>query len=1069
MEWKAHVERISCKARRNAHAAARAMAGVVTGALARARALAAAGVVALAIVPGLAFALTPSPTDWRDLVIYQILTDRFADGNPANNALEGSYVPSDGARIHGGDFAGIEGKLDYIENLGVNAIWLSPVLLNANAEYHGYAARDLFSVAPHFGTLAELQSLVAACHARGIYIVMDVVVNHMGDLIHSTSGSYPAYRYPTTYTLSWRDASKRYFGVLDNLSKFHAHGNIGSFVDPEQVVGELFSLDDLKTEDAAVQNELKLASEWLIENTDCDGYRIDTVKHVEMSFWNTWAPAVHAHATARGKGRFFLFGEVFDGDDSKNGSYTGTVSGGNYKLDAVLHYPMYNTTNGVFGFDNPPSEISNRYAQLGQYDPTSREQLVTFLDNHDNSRFLGFGIANQDESRLRAALGWQLTSRGVPCVYYGTEQEFDGGGDPYNREDMWDGAWDFGPSDFDNFDLVHPLFLHTRRLLDARRRHEALRRGVTTERGSEAAGPGYYVYDRRTATDTVLVAINTSNAPVIRVGQTSPWVSGSVLVDVLDPAVRDTIGAGGAFTLRLPARGVRVLESLAASAATASAEVLHITSTYPGHDQNLNDRSSPMTVKFDRPIDSAVLPGAFSITPATGGAWQVAGDARSAKFFPAAMWGAGTSYAWSFDMTLVSADGRLMPAAFASTFKFLAPSTGITVAGGFTADRIARQGLGAAEGIVSVPALGALLVTDTSRDRIFTVTPGGDLGHWLGDSRWTESEGVAVAPDGRITVLDHTGIYAIDARRMTTQSLGSSPATQAGAGAWGGAAFNSRFYMGDPLGNRVVYVSPISTLTTFASGINGAEGLAFGPGGAWGTDLYVADANLTSLGTTADGLGRIVRVTSAGVVSTLVQNAGLLNGASGMAFDTYGRFGGNLFIADILGERVLQVTPAGAVSVFAAGFKNLSGSQCLAFGPDGALYVCDAGSGQPFSNSMGTNQPQIVRIAPAVLTTDVAGAVDAGRVSLAPPMPNPARDDVAFSFTLSVAGASKLSLYDLSGRLARTLWSGWADAGVRSVRWDVRDDRGRRVRAGMYFAVLETESGRAGRRVVVLP
>ena len=257
--------------------------------------------------------------------------------------------------------------------------------------------------------------------------------------------------------------------------------------------------------------------------------------------------------------------------------------------------------------------------------------------------------------------------------------------------------------------------------------------------------------------------------------------------------------------------------------------------------------------------------------------------------------------------------------------------------------------------------------------------------------------------------------------------------------------------------------------TVFATGIAGAEGLAFSTLRVWGADLYVADANLTSLGSNANGTGRIARVTPDGVVSTLVQNAGLLNGACGLAFDTYGRFGGNLFVADILGERVLQVTPAGAVSVFATGFKNLSGSQCLAFGPDGALYVCDAGSGQPFSNSMGTNQAQIVRIAPAVLTTDVIADASAGGVSLAPPMPNPARDEVAFSFTLPVAGVVKLSLYDLSGRLARTLWSGRADAGVRRVRWDVRDDRGRRVRAGMYFAVLKTEAGHASRRVVVLP
>src|SRR4029450_8529932 len=124
--------------------------------------------------------------------------------------------------------------------------------------------------------------------------------------------------------------------------------------------------------------------------------------------------------------------------------------------------------------------------------PASREDLVTFLDNHDNSRFLGSGYANQDESRLRNALGWLLTSRGVPCIYYGTEQEFDGGGDPYCREDMWDGQWDFGPSDGDNFDLVHPSFQFTRRLLELRARHEALRRGTTLERTVEGSSAGLY-------------------------------------------------------------------------------------------------------------------------------------------------------------------------------------------------------------------------------------------------------------------------------------------------------------------------------------------------------------------------------------------------------------------------------------------------------------------------------------------------------------------------------------------------------------------------------------------------
>src|SRR5262245_40415151 len=210
--------------------------------------------IAVLVAMGCAFAVraraaTPSPADWRDLVLYQVITDRFANGNPANDAVEGNYAPADGNKIHGGDFAGIQSKLDYLAQLGVDGIWISPVVLNAYAEYHGYAARDFYTIAPHFGTLTELQSLVAACHARGMVVVIDVVVNHMGDLIDSGDPGFPNFKYPATYNLRWRNASRRHAGFFDNLARFHAHGQIGNFVDPEQLVGELFGLDDIKTED----------------------------------------------------------------------------------------------------------------------------------------------------------------------------------------------------------------------------------------------------------------------------------------------------------------------------------------------------------------------------------------------------------------------------------------------------------------------------------------------------------------------------------------------------------------------------------------------------------------------------------------------------------------------------------------------------------------------------------------------------------------------------------------------------------------------------------------------------
>jgi len=1011
-------------------------------------------------------AAMPSPADWRDLVIYQIFTDRFMNGDPSNDAIEGSYNPSSGTAIHGGDFAGIEQRLDYIRQLGAEAIWISPVVLNANAEYHGYAARDFFTIAPHLGGLPALRSMVDAAHARGIYVILDVVTNHMGDLINSSQPPYPQFVYPGTYTLKWRNNGKRHIGFFDDLTRFHAHGEIQNYVDPDQVYGELAGLDDLKTEDPAVVAQLVAAAEFLIDSTDCDGFRIDTVKHVDMPFWQAWTPAVRAHAVSVGKSDFFMFGEIFDGSDAKNGSYTGTVGGGPFKLDATLYFPMYFTTNYVFreaeNANAPVSAISDRYAQLSAYDVTARERLVGFLDNHDLPRFMAFqSSADKDESRARAALGFHLTTRGVPIVYYGMEQSFDGGGDPYNREDMWDGQWDFGPSEGDHFDLASPLLRYIRDLIDARRRHEALRRGAFTEIFAEPTGPGLYVFSRRTDADTVLVAVNSSNLPVIR-SVSGPWPAGTSFGDALDPAVAGT--ATPLVTLNVPARGVRVLETIASRAA-APVPSLRVTSLYPGHDQHVNDRWSPLTVVFDRDVSPATVPGAFTIAPPVTGTWQI--DGPRARFFPAAPWPAGTGFAWSLDTTVTAADGGRPDARIDAIFATDGVPTGISVEAGFSVDLIARQRLLAPEGLLSAPWVhpDALLVSDSGLERVLTLTPGGETGHFLGDARWPRSECLAKVAGRPLRVVDELGVFDVDDTRMTTQVLGNSSATETGAGAWGSPAFLDQFYMCDPVNDRIVRVNDVGTVQTFASGILGGEGLAFGPGGAWGTDLYVADADLTSIGSPADGPGRIARLTPAATVTTAAANA-LLAGASGLAFDTTGRFGGDLFVADILGERILRVTPGGGVSVFASGFNNLSGSHCLAFGGDGALYVADPGSGSWFSNSNGDRPPSIWRIAPAALTTDVPHAAAAASLTLSAPWPNPATGATRIGFTLGEPGRVTIEVVDVGGRRVRTLARGALAAGAHRLEWDGRDAAGRPVAAGVYFVRAEAGDARATRRFV---
>jgi len=120
---------------------------------------------------------------WQAQSIYQIITDRFFDGDPSNNNADGNFNARSSRGVHGGDFAGIEQKLDYIKALGATAVWISPVVLNAKGEFHGYAGRDFYQVDPHWGTLSNLQHFIAAAHAKGLFVVDDIICNHGDDLV----------------------------------------------------------------------------------------------------------------------------------------------------------------------------------------------------------------------------------------------------------------------------------------------------------------------------------------------------------------------------------------------------------------------------------------------------------------------------------------------------------------------------------------------------------------------------------------------------------------------------------------------------------------------------------------------------------------------------------------------------------------------------------------------------------------------------------------------------------------------------------------------------------------------
>lgn len=503
--------------------------------------------------PAPAHAAQASPRDWRDQLIYFIMTDRFSDGDPANNSANGTYAPADGSGIHGGDLQGIRDKLDYIQGLGATGIWITPAPKNRNA-YHGYAAWELMTVDPKLGSMADLKALASDLHSRGMVLILDIVANHTADLIGTTSGVY-TFQYPGTYTLQYHDNGVKHTpDTFATLNYFHAHGSISNFNDETQAqFGDFFGLDDFNTQDTGLRKALIELYAWWIRESDCDGFRVDTVKHVEMGFWQVFCPGIRQAAKDAGKDTFFLFGEAFDYTDSKVGSYTGKTSGDSFAFDSMLYFPMQGAIKSVFKEGAATQGLDQTYSGIGYYDTSSRDKLVTFLDNHDMARFLPASVASSYHSNLKIALTFMLTSTGVPVIYYGTEQGFDGGSDPYNREDMWDGQWDFGPSDGDNFNTSHELYCHVRQLAALRRDWSPLRRGAQKARWATTSGSGIYAFSRQdTSAGEVVIVLNTATsskqALTDTTGIATTYPAGTKLYNLFDPTDVVTVGSGVADT-----------------------------------------------------------------------------------------------------------------------------------------------------------------------------------------------------------------------------------------------------------------------------------------------------------------------------------------------------------------------------------------------------------------------------------------------------------------------------------------------------------------------------------------
>ncbi|PLK23656.1 alpha-amylase [Porphyrobacter sp. TH134] len=449
-------------------------------------------------------AATAGPISERQLedeIIYFVLPDRFENGDPRNDrggiaggAFDHGFDPTHKGFYHGGDLKGLTARLDYIQGMGVTAIWFAPVFKNKpvqgkpgqeSAGYHGYWVTDFTQIDPHFGTNAEFKAFVDAAHARGMKVYMDIINNHTADVIDYAEGETAGYAYrskgeypfsrkggpdgapinsgfagddnadpanwakltdPTfayTPVVSEAERNVKVPAWLNDVTLYHNRGN-SHWIGESSVYGDFSGLDDLATEHPrVVEGMIDIFGQW-IDDYGIDGYRIDTAKHVNPQFWQAFVPAMLARAKAKGIDHFHIFGEIaYEEPTATLAAQVMAESGLPYALDMGFAKAAQMVASGK----SPPRLMAEFLQQDAIYPGGAKTALglPTFLGNHDFGRFAMFvqamnGSDHPDMLMSRVKLGHAMMFllRGVPTVYYGDEQGFiSDGNDQLAREDMF--------------------------------------------------------------------------------------------------------------------------------------------------------------------------------------------------------------------------------------------------------------------------------------------------------------------------------------------------------------------------------------------------------------------------------------------------------------------------------------------------------------------------------------------------------------------------------------------------------------------------------------------------------
>jgi neopullulanase len=496
-----------------------------------------------------------------DDVIYLIMPDRFANGDPSNDdppISRGLHDRRKPRYYHGGDLQGILQHLPYLKDLGVTALWINPIYDNVNhlnerekydgqpiTDYHGYGAVDFYGVDEHLGDLATFQRLVDAAHSLGMKIIQDQVANHTGPY-HPWVNDSPT---PTWFNGT---AQKHVANTWQTWTLMDPHATPalqkstldGWFID---------ILPDLNQNDPEVSQYLIQNTLWWIASTGMDGIRQDTLPYVPRSFWRAWMQAIKREYPG-----FRVVGEMFDEDPGLVSFFQGgkpRFDGIDSGVDSLFDFPLYGAIRRVFARKAPADELGKVLAHdLLYQDPNL---LVTFLGLHDVARFMNEPGASVEE--LKLAFTFLMTARGIPMIYYGDEIAMRGGNDPDNRRDF-PGGWREDPRNAFEPQGRRPeekaVFDHLRRLTHLRARLTSLRRGSMLHL---VAGERIYAYARVAGTSAALVAFNTGNEKASLSIPTAAFriPESASLHDELG-AAPDAQATAGRLTIELPAHSAAV-------------------------------------------------------------------------------------------------------------------------------------------------------------------------------------------------------------------------------------------------------------------------------------------------------------------------------------------------------------------------------------------------------------------------------------------------------------------------------------------------------------------------------